>query len=42
MKLEINHRKRNKKKNDYMETEQHGTKKPVGEQQNERGNQKIL
>ena len=24
MKLEINHRKRNKKKSDYMETKQHG------------------
>ena len=28
MKLEINHRKRNEKKTDYMETEQHATKKP--------------
>ena len=28
MKLGINHRKRNEKKTDYMETEQHATKKP--------------
>ena len=26
MKVEINHRKRNEKKNDYMETKQHATK----------------
>ena len=26
MKLEINHRKRNEKKTDYMETKQHATK----------------
>ena len=30
MKLEINHRKRNEKKTDYMETKQHATKKPMG------------
>ena len=28
MKVEINHTKRNEKKNDYMETKQHATKKP--------------
>ena len=37
MKLEINHRKRNEKKTDYMETKQHAAKKPMGQQ----GNQKI-
>ena len=36
MKLEINHRKRNEKKIDYMETKQHVIKTPVGQQ----GNQK--
>ena len=34
MNLEINHRKRNEKKNDYMETNQHATKKPMGQQGN--------
>ena len=29
MKLEINHRKRNEKKSNYMETEQYATKKPI-------------
>ena len=29
MKLEINHRKRNEEKNDYMEAKQHATKKPM-------------
>ena len=29
MKVEINHRKRNKKKTYYMETKQHATKKPM-------------
>ena len=31
MKLEINHRKRNEKKTNYMETKQHATKKPLGQ-----------
>ena len=31
MKLEINHRKRNVKKNYYMETKLHATKKPLGQ-----------
>ena len=31
MKLEINHRKRKEKKNDYMETKKHTTKKRVGQ-----------
>ena len=30
MKLEINHRKRNQKKTNYMETKQHATKKTNG------------
>ena len=30
IKLEINNSKRNEKKNDYIETEQHATKKPRG------------
>ena len=30
MKLEINHRKRNEKKNNYMETKQYATKKTSG------------
>ena len=39
MKLEINHRKRNEKKNDYMEMKQHATKKAIGQKQwNWRGN----
>ena len=29
MKLEINHRKRNEKKTNYMEIKQHATKKPM-------------
>ena len=41
MKLDINHRKRNEKKNDYMETKQHATKKPMGQWWNQRGNLKI-
>ena len=31
MKQEINHRKRNEKKTDYMEAKQHATKKPMGQ-----------
>ena len=31
MKLEINHRERNEKKTQYMETKQHATKKPMGQ-----------
>ena len=31
MKLEINHRKRNEKKTNYMETKQHATNKPMGQ-----------
>ena len=31
IKLESNHRKRNEKKTDYMETKQHATKKPMGQ-----------
>ena len=31
MKLEINHRKRSEKKNDYMETKQRASKKPMGQ-----------
>ena len=38
MKLEINHRKRNEKKTDHMETKQHATKKPLGQQGNQKGN----
>ena len=38
MKLEINHRKRNEKKTDYMETKQHATKKPMGQWGNQEGN----
>ena len=30
MKIEINHRNRNEKKNDYMDTKQHTTKKTNG------------
>ena len=39
MKLEINHRK-NEKKTDYMETKQHATEKPMGQQGNQKGNLK--
>ena len=38
MTLEINHRKRNEKKTDHMETKQHATKKPLGQQGNQKGN----
>ena len=31
MKQEINHRKRNEKKNEYMENKQCATKKPIGQ-----------
>ena len=31
MKLETEHRKRNEKKIDYMQTKQHATKKPMGQ-----------
>ena len=41
MKLEIKHREKNKKKNNYMETKQHATKTLMGQQWNQRGNQKI-
>ena len=41
MKLEINYRKRNEKKSDYIETTQHATKKPMGQQRNKKGNYKI-
>ena len=41
MKLEINCRKRNGKKTDYMETEQHATKRPMGQGGNQKGNLKI-
>ena len=30
-----------RKKKDYIETKQHGTKKPMGQGWNQRGNQKI-
>lgn len=40
MKLEISHMKRNEKKSDYMETEEHVTKKPISQQWNQRGNKK--
>ena len=39
MKLEINNRKRNEKKN-YMETKQHATEKPMGQWGNQKGNLK--
>ena len=35
MKLEINHRKKKLEKKDYMETKQHATKKPIGQQGNQ-------
>ena len=38
MKLEINHRKINEKKTNYMETKQHATKKPMGRWGNQEGN----
>ena len=38
MKLEINHRKRNEIKNDYMKTKQDATKKTTGHQGNQKGN----
>ena len=42
MKLEINHRKRNEKKTDYMETKQHAAKKPMGQRGNQREIKKYL
>lgn len=36
MKLEINHWKRNEEKNDYTETKLQATKKPTGQQWNQR------
>ena len=42
MKLETNHWKRNEKKKDYMETKLQATKKPMGQQWNQRGNLKIF
>ena len=38
MKPEINHRKRNEKKTDYTETKLQATKKPMGQQGNQKGN----
>ena len=42
MKLEINLRKRNEKKTDYMETIQHATKKSMGQQGNQKEVKKYL
>ena len=42
MKLEINHWKRNEKKNDYTETKLQAAKKPMGQQWNQRGNLELL
>ena len=41
MQLDINHKKRNEKKNDYMENKQHATKKKVGQRGNQKENLKI-
>ena len=42
MKLEINHRKKQGGKNNYMETKQNVTKKSVSQWWNQRGNKKYL
>ena len=38
MKLEINHRKSNEKKTNYMETKHHAIRKPMGQWGNQEGN----
>ena len=41
MKLEMNHRKRNEKKPDYMDTKQHATKKGMRSMRKSKGKLKI-